>query len=154
MCYNKISFGGYNMLINDTKVEFSVEERRLIKKFFDESNEYLKNTDLYNYENLKVFGEMYQKFLEENNQTKNDKLLLFLVEIKYNQLSFKITKDSLNEKITNQSKNKIPNFIRLWFMEGRILLYKSEIDIENKKLQLDQNVRELEKVLKKHKIIK
>ena len=151
MCYNKTNFGGYNMLINDTEIEFSTEERQLIKKFFDENNEYIKNTDLYDYENLKVFGDMYQKFLEENNQIKNDKLLLFLVEIKYNQLSFKITKDSLNEKITNQSKNKIPNFIRLWFMEGRILLYKSEIDIENKKLQLDQNVRELEKALKKYK---
>ena len=100
------------MLINDTEVELSAEERHLLKMFYDENNEYIKNTDLYDYENLKVFGNMYQKFLEENNQIKNDKLLLFLAEIRYNQLSLKITKDSLKVRITKLSKNNTPNFIR------------------------------------------
>ena len=133
------------MLINETNIEFSVDERHLIKQFFDENNGYINKTDLYNYNNLKEFGNMYQKFLEENNQTKNDKLLLFLAEIRYNQLSLKITKDSLNLKITKLSKKTIPNFIRNWFIESRILMYKSEMDAQNKKslqLQLNQNARE------------
>ena len=133
------------MLINDAEIEFSLDERYLIKKFFDDNSEYINKTNLYNYNNLKKFGNMYQKFLEENNQTKNDKLLLFLVEIRYNQLSYKLTKDSLNLKITKLSKKTIPNFIRNWFIESRILMYKSEMDAANKKalqLQLDQNARE------------
>ena len=133
------------MLINETNIEFSVDERHLIKQFFDENSEYINKTDLYNYNNLKEFGNMYQKFLEENNQTKNDKLLLFLAEIRYNQLSYKLTKDSLNLKITKLSKKTIPNFIRNWFIESRILMYKSEMDAQNKKslqLQLNQNARE------------
>ena len=132
------------MLINDTKVELSAEERQLIEKFFDVNKEYMKNTDLHNYENLKVFGDMYQKFLEENNQTKNDKLLLFLAEIRHNQLSLKINKDSLYLKIVRLAKNKIPNFIRKWMFESKIL-YKAEMSIENQKalqLQLEQNARE------------
>lgn len=133
------------MLINDTEVEFSIEERQLIKKFFDKNNEYINKTDLYDYENLKVFGDIYQKFLEENNQIKNDKLLLFLAEIRYNQLSYKLTKNSLNLKIAKLAKKNIPNFIRNWFIESRILMYKSEMDAQNKKslqLQLNQNARE------------
>ena len=133
------------MLINETNIEFSVDERHLIKQFFDENSEYINKTDLYNYNNLKEFGNMYQKFLEENNQTKNDKLLLFLAEIRYNQLSLKITKDSLNLKIAKLAKKNIPNFIRNWFIESRILMYKSEMDAQNKKrlqLQLNQNARE------------
>ena len=133
------------MLINEAEIEFSLDERYLIKKFFDDNSEYINKTDLYNYNNLKEFGNMYQKFLEENNQTKNDKLLLFLAEIRYNQLSLKITKDSLNLKIAKLAKKNIPNFIRNWFIESRILMYKSEMDAQNKKrlqLQLNQNARE------------
>lgn len=133
------------MKINEIEVEFTIEERHLIKKFFDDNSEYINKTDLYNYNNLKEFGNMYQKFLEENNQTKNDKLLLFLAEIRYNQLSYKLIKDSLNLKITKLSKKTIPNFIRNWFIEGRILMYKSEMDAQNKKRlqsQLNQNERE------------
>ena len=52
------------MLINDAEIEFSLDERYLIKKFFDDSSEYINKTDLYDYKNLKIFGYMYQKFLE------------------------------------------------------------------------------------------
>ena len=133
------------MLINKKYIEFSLEERQLIKKFFDENIEYINSNDLHDYKKLKEFGNLYQKFLEENNQTNNDKLLLFLAEIRYNQLSLKITKDSLNLKITKLTKNKIPNFIRIWFMESRILMYNSEMNIENKKalqFKLEQNAKE------------
>ena len=133
------------MLINDAEIEFSLDERYLIKKFFDDSSEYINKTDLYDYKNLKIFGDMYQKFLEENNQIKNDKLLLFLAEIRYNQLGLKLTKDSLKVRITKLSKNNTPNFIRNWFIESRILMYKTEMDIANKKLlqmKLNQNARE------------
>ena len=91
---------------------------------------------------------MYEKFLKENNQTKNDKLLLFLAEIRYNQLSLKITKDSPNFEITNLEKNTMPDFIRNWFIESRILMYKSEMDLQNKKilqLKLNQNKKECRK---------
>ena len=87
------------MKINETDVEFSIEERNIIKKFFDENSEFIWNTDLNDYENIKIFGNMYQTFLEDNNLIENDKLLLFLLEIRYNQLSHKLTKDSLNLKI-------------------------------------------------------
>ena len=133
------------MKINETEVEFTIEERHLIKKFFDENSEFIWNTDLYDYENIKIFGDMYQNFLETNKQTKNDKLLLFLAEIRYNQLSYKLTKNSLNLKIAKLAKKSIPNFIIKWHMESRILMYKSEMDAQNKKalqLQLDQNARE------------
>ena len=133
------------MLINETNIEFSVDERHLIKQFFDENWEYINSTNLCNYENLKIFGDLYQKFLEKNDQIKNDKLLLFLAEIRYNQLSYKLTKDSLNLKIAKLAKKSIPNFIIKWYKESRILMYKSEIDAENKKtlqLQLNQNARE------------
>ena len=133
------------MLINEANIEFSVDERDLIKQFFDENWEYINSTDLYDYENLKIFGNLYQKFLEVNNQTKNDKLLLLLAEIRYNQLSYKLTKDSLNLKVAKLAKKSIPNFIIKWYKESRILMYKTEIDAENKKalqLQLNQNAKE------------
>ena len=133
------------MLINEANIEFSVDERDLIKQFFDENWEYINSTDLYDYENLKIFGDLYQKFLEVNNQTKNDKLLLLLAEIRYNQLSYKLTKDSLNLKVAKLAKKSIPNFIIKWYKESRILMYKTEIDAENKKalqLQLNQNAKE------------
>ena len=133
------------MLINETNIEFSVDERHLIKQFFDENREYINSTDLCNYENLKIFGDLYQKFLEKNDQTKNDKLLLFLAEIRYNQLSYKLTKDSLNLKIAKLAKKTIPNFIIKWHIESKVLIYKAEMDVESKKalkLQLDQNARE------------
>ena len=125
------------MKINETDVEFSIEERNIIKKFFDENSEFIWNTDLNDYENIKIFGNMYQTFLEDNNLIENDKLLLFLLEIRYNQLSHKLTKDSLNLKIRKLSKSK-------WYLESKILMYHAEMNPENKKalqLQLDQNAR-------------
>ena len=40
------------MLINEANIEFSVDERDLIKQFFDENWEYINSTDLCNYENF------------------------------------------------------------------------------------------------------
>ena len=152
MAYRKYNLGGREMLNLDNygMVDYNEyyslwhnsNERRsnISDKFLSvQKSNMLENEPTMNY------SVQYQKFLEENNQIKNDKLLLFLAEIRYNQLGLKLTKDSLKVRITKLSKNNTPNFIRKWFIESRILMYKTEMDIANKKLlqmKLNQNARE------------
>ena len=49
------------MKINETEVEFTIEERHLIKNFFDDNSEYINKTDLYNYNNLKKIWKYVSK---------------------------------------------------------------------------------------------
>ena len=131
------------MKVNESEVEFSLEERHLLRQFFNDNSEFINNTNLYNYENIKMLGDMYQKFLEDNNQIKNERLLLFLLELRYNQLTYKLTKDSLNVVVRSLSKKQIPNFILNWFKESRVLMYYSEMkNSESLKGKLNQNAKE------------
>ena len=65
------------MFINGSDIYLSEEDRNILKRFFAENLEWLENNSLLYYENVKTFGDMYEKFLDENVLRGNNILTLF-----------------------------------------------------------------------------
>ena len=113
------------MFINGVNLIPNYEDRVWLDQFFTENMKYIKDKDLSNYENLKAFGDLYEKFIDENNLRENDFLKLFLLEMRYLELTYKITKKSephLNF-LTNPSsiKNLTNSPIAKWYKESKVV---------------------------------
>ena len=135
------------MKILNLTVEFSEEERNILARFFKENEEFIFNNSFIYYENIKVFGDIYEKFLNENKLKDNEKLMLFLLEIRYDQIAYKITDNTNHRKVEKMyiPKNRLNDTIAKWYHESQIGLYVSTgtLKEENKlKKRLVQNERE------------
>lgn len=96
------------MIINGEAIALSNKNKKWLYQFFLNNHEFLKENNLYKYENLKQFGDLYQQYLIDNKLVDNDILKLFLVEIRLEQLEFKITEKS-NKMKTNINIINISN---------------------------------------------
>ncbi len=81
------------MKINLTEVEIPEETKKLLNQFFIETGPWLYNTDLLDYHNIKIFGNLLREFIKSHHLESNYIFKLFLLEIKYDELTFKITED-------------------------------------------------------------
>lgn len=133
------------MKINNSAIKFSKKDRETLRRFFIENSEFINNSSFIEYENIKKLGDLYEKFIDDNNLRENDILMLFLAEIRYDQLAFKITKDTNSMKVARLSvpKNRLNETISKWYKESRIYEYVSTSSIDkNLEEKLQQNARE------------
>lgn len=136
------------MNINGVNIKFSKEDKALLRKFFDDNHQFINNNSFIEYENIKAFGNLYENFIEENNLRENDILMLFLVEIRYNQLAYKITDNSvkLRAKRLAVPKNRLNDTISKWYWESKTEYYASSSgNNENLVGKLKQNGLERQK---------
>lgn len=133
------------MEINDSNIKFGEEDRKILREFFSTNSEFIDNNSFIEYENIKEFGDLYESFLDENKLKENDILMLFLVEIRYDQLAYKITKDTNKMKAARLSvpKNRLNYTIKKWKKESEIFEYVSTSSLNKTlKRKLEQNERE------------
>lgn len=138
------------MKINDSNIMLQKEDRAMLRKFFSDNFEFIANNSFIEYENIKLFGDLYESFIDENNLRENDILMLFLAEIRYDQLAFKITNNTVKMKTTRLvvPKNRLNATISKWYHESRVAKYVSKPTI-NKSLErkLQQNASERQKTM-------
>lgn len=105
----------------DEEITINEEDRMILKNFFDNNQEYILNTNFYEYENIKEFGDIYEKFVDDNNLRKNDIMMLFLAEIRYDQLAYKLGKDTKRMRVKNMTiyGSKLSDAISKWYYESR-----------------------------------
>lgn len=136
------------MIINDSFIKLKEEDRKRLKEFFQDNTTFIENNSFVEYENIRQFGDLYEKFLDENGLRENDILMLFLAEIRYDQLAHKITNDTNKIKAARFAipKNNFNDTIDKWYKESNITKYVSISEI-NKTLQkkLEQNASERRK---------
>ena len=133
------------MEINGSFIKFKQEDREMLSKFFSDSMEFIANSSFIEYENIKLFGDLYEQFIDENNLRENDILMLFLAEIRYDQLAFKITDNTTKMQAARLvvPKNRLNSTISKWYHESKIVEYVSLSSV-NKSLEkkLQQNAYE------------
>lgn len=136
------------MVINGSSIKLEKEDREKINEFFTKNTEFIANNSFYEYENIKKFGDLYEQYLDENNLSDNDMLKLFLAEIRYDQLAYKITDNTARMKVEKMvvPKNRLNETISKWYHESNVYEYVSMSSV-NKSLEmkLKQNALERQK---------
>ena len=132
------------MNINESNIKLSKEERMLLSKFFNENMEFISSNNFYEYENIKLFGNLYEEFIDKNNLRENDIMMLFLAEIRYDELAYKITKDTNKMKVVKMSipKNRLNDTISKWYRESRVVEYVNLNTSADLRKKLEQNFNE------------
>ena len=109
------------MNINGESVSLTNKEKAMLINFFESNYEFLKNKNLYKYENLKMFGDLYELYLKDNKLDNNNKLKLFLAELRLEQLTFKITEKSnkmqIKANVINLSRIELTDTLKRWVSE-------------------------------------
>lgn len=142
------------MKINDANIMFTEEDRKLLSMFFEENKEFIANTSFIEAENIKILGDLYELFLDENNLRENDILMLFLRELRYDELAYKVTKDSIKMRALRLAipKERLNDTIVKWYVESRVVDYATTPRVnQNLKAKLQQNYKERQKSLEKAK---
>lgn len=133
------------MNINGSNIMFSEEDRELLRKFFSDNFEYIKNNSFIEYENIKAFGDLYESFIDENGLRGNDILMLFLAEIRYDQIAYKITNNTVKMRAARLAipKNRLNATISKWYKESNISYYVQPTPVNKSlKMKLEQNAYE------------
>ena len=133
------------MEINKSFIRLKKEDRELLKKFFSDNMEFIANNSFIEYENIKIFGDLYEQFIDDNNLRENDILMLFLAEIRYDQLAFKITENTAKMKVAKLEvpKNKLNSTISKWYHESKVTYYVSSTNLNSSiKSKIRQNEHE------------
>lgn len=130
------------MHVNDMNIEFTDRERKAISKFFQKNKEFISNNNFMDYNSVKKFGDLLEKFLNDNKLTDDDLLMLFLSEIRYSQMSFKITDQRRKAKRVVRvagGKPVLNKVINKWYIESRIIrpLYSNNNEEETKDIPDD-----------------
>ena len=109
------------MNIIDEKIALTNKEKAMLIYFFDNNRDYLKNSNLYKYEDVKLFADLYELYLKDNKLDENDKLKLFLAELRLLQLELKITQKcnriAAKRQIINITSMELPEVIDKWLHE-------------------------------------
>lgn len=71
---------------------FSLEDRKILRNFFEKESEFLKTHSLLDKENLKIFAEHFSLFLKENNLEDKEIFKAFLLDIKSEELKERTNK--------------------------------------------------------------
>lgn len=134
------------MIINGSSIKLEKEDRKMINEFFTKNIEFIDNNSFYEYENIKKFGDLYEQYLDENNLGDNDILKLFLAEIRYDQLAYKITDNTARMKVEKMvvPKNRLNETISKWYHESNVYEYVSMSSV-NKSLEMKLKQNALER---------
>lgn len=134
------------MIINGSSIKLEKEDRKMINEFFTKNAEFIDNNSFYEYENIKKFGDLYEQYLDENNLSDNDILKLFLAEIRYDQLAYKITDNTARMKVEKMvvPKNRLNETISKWYHESNVYEYVSMSSV-NKSLEMKLKQNALER---------
>lgn len=134
------------MIINGSSIKLEKEDRKMINEFFTKNTEFIDNNSFYEYENIKKFGDLYEQYLDENNLSDNDILKLFLAEIRYDQLAYKITDNTARMKVEKMvvPKNRLNETISKWYHESKVYEYVSVSSV-NKSLEMKLKQNALER---------
>ena len=79
------------MNLNDINI-FSLEDRKILRDFFASNRDFLETHSLLDINNLKLFGDMFELFLKENNLEDNNIFKLFLLDIRNEELKQKLVR--------------------------------------------------------------
>ena len=139
------------MNINNVNIELSDNDKKYLKSFFEQYEEYILRVDLANYTNIDLFTKLYEEYLKANKLLNNDILMLFLLELKCSVLSYKIANKHKNDLIFVglNGNNIITNeVIKRWYEESKEGYTVPNIEI----LKLGSNVgKKLESNAKEYK---
>lgn len=72
-------------------MKLSSDEKNNIRLFFEESNDWIISHSLQNLDNMREFINMYGEFIVRNNLAYSRHLMLFLVELKEEELRIRCT---------------------------------------------------------------
>lgn len=88
------------MKIKFIDVEIPKKTKEKLKVFFEMNQEWLETNNMLDYQNIKVFGDLLEKFMLEHNLKSDIFFKLFLTEIRSDQLAYRIVKMYNNEEWT------------------------------------------------------
>ena len=130
------------MKINEMNVSLSIEDRNYLKNFFELNKDYIDNNDFSKYENIRGLANRYEKYINKHDLRCHDILMLFLAELRFEELSCKITSE---KEITDLKKDSTNKVIQKWYMESNAAYYVGSIPIDtfqtNKKLEHNKYIR-------------
>ena len=122
------------MNLNDLEV-FSLEDRKLLRRFFNIEKEFLETHSLLDKDNLKLFEEDYILFLKENNLQDKEIFKVFLLDLKREELSEKLNskKPSVWDlaKPTSKPPIEASSIILKWYEESKVMAILTETDINS-----------------------
>lgn len=150
-------------ITNQIDIELEEENILKLKIFFNDNKQFIKHHIFYEYEDIKKLANLYEEFIDKNNLRLNDFLMLFLLELRYDQLVEKIKvdnekkKETINRKKQHMSsilspikyhKSGLSPTIKKWLELCELNIEDYEINMEykeNKRLTMErQTKKELE----------
>ena len=128
------------MILDETDISLSEVEKEMLKSFFSTNMIWIKNSDLGDYKNIKLLGDMYELFICENNINENSNLMLLLEEIRFFESTSQTKKNdkkaikfgnNISVRVLNDDLNLIvKSRLQKWHYECLILTpkYKAELN--------------------------
>lgn len=101
-----------------------MKNREIFRKFFKENKEWINNHNLLNTNNLKVFYDMYEKFIKDNNYN-DEELNNFRIVIK-NEILRSLERKDLITIVMNFRKDPSSSYVYInnptineWYLSSR-----------------------------------
>ena len=136
------------MNLNDINV-FSLEDRKILRNFFASNREFLETHSLLDINNLKLFGDMFELFLKENNLEDNNIFKLFLLDIRSEELKQKLTnKKSIKDVVLTFAKPLTkPPFeattkILRWYEESKVVTILDDTTIRETNKNIEPKIEQ------------
>lgn len=136
------------MNLNDINI-FSLEDRKILRNFFDSNREFLETHSLIDINNLKLFGDMFELFLKENNLEDNNIFKMFLLDIRSEELKQKLVrKKSIKEVVLQFAKPlSKPPFeasarILRWYEESMVVTVLDDVTIKEINRNIESKIEQ------------
>ena len=144
------------MNLNDINI-FSLEDRKILRNFFTNNREFLETHSLLDINNLKLFGDMFEIFLNENNLEDNIIFKAFLLDIRCEELKQKLgrkTKTIQDVVLTFAKPITKPPFevstrILRWYEESKVVTILDNATIKEINRNIEPKIEQnrLERIL-------
>ena len=122
------------MNLNNLEV-FSLEDRKILKSFFEIEKEFLETYSLLDKDNLKLFESHYIEFLKVNHLEDKEIFKAFLLDLKREELREKLNskKPSVWDlaKPTSKPPFEASPIILKWYEESKVITVLTEADIKS-----------------------
>lgn len=146
------------MDLNDINV-FSLEDRKILRDFFASNREFLETHSLLDINNLKLFGDMFELFLKENNLEDNNIFKVFLLDLRSEELKQKLGRKNNPKTIKDvvltfakplaKSPFEASDRILRWYEESKVVTILDNVTIKeiNKNIEPKIEQNRLERIL-------
>ena len=136
------------MNLNDINI-FSLEDRKILRNFFDSNREFLETHSLIDINNLKLFGDMFELFLKENNLEDNNIFKMFLLDIRSEELKQKLVRKKSIKKVVLQFAKPLfkPPFeasarILRWYEESMVVTVLDDVTIKEINRNIESKIEQ------------